>query len=379
VSADDLSIIQGPRGIESFKDRSGPARSIRNRHQRVRSQVPQARSDPDAAKAIISMEIVSSGSRTATTTTTVRLSRKAAKRSELCYLASPPPQDEDIPATKKPRFEIPIATVTAEAATETASPVVARALPPPPADDDAGNDDDDNDADANTDADDADGVNTDSVTETQPKAGASTVTRRRWTLEEDAKLASTVNNTSKRKCGKEYKINWDAVATLVPSRTSRQCYNKWNGALDPNIDRANGRTGTWAEGEDSKLKDAVQIHGSKNWGAVAALVPGRTKNSCRARWRDALDPNIDRANVRTTKKWLEDEDSKLKDAVQIHGSKNWDAVAALIPGRTQKQCNYRWQNTLDPSIALTTGRTGTWAEDEDSKLKNAVRMHGCKD
>jgi hypothetical protein len=340
VSADDLSIIQGPRGIESFKDRSGPARSIRNRHQRVRSQVPQARSDPDAAKAIISMEIVSSGSRTATTTTTVRLSRKAAKRSELCYLASPPPQDEDIPATKKPRFEIPIATVTAEAATETASPVVARALPPPPADDDAGNDDDDNDADANTDADDADGVNTDSVTETQPKAGASTVTRRRWTLEEDAKLASTVNNTSKRKCLKEY---WDAVAALVPSRTSRMCRGRWQNTLDPNIDRANGRVGTWAEDEDSKLRDAVRTHGGKDWAAIVALVPGRTRNQCHSRWQDVLDPNIDRANGRTGKKWLEDEDIKLKDAVRTHGGKNWRAIAALVPGRLDRQCRSRWR------------------------------------
>jgi hypothetical protein len=33
---------------------------------------------------------------------------------------------------------------------------------------------------------------------------------------------------------------------------------------------------------------------------------------------------------------------------------------------------------LDPSIALAAGRTGKWAEDEDIKLKNAVQMHGGK-
>jgi hypothetical protein len=37
---------------------------------------------------------------------------------------------------------------------------------------------------------------------------------------------------------------------------------------------------------------------------------------------------------------------KLKAAVQIHGGKNWDAVAALVPGRTRKQCQNRLRITL---------------------------------
>jgi hypothetical protein len=45
VSADDVSIVQEPRGIESTTDWSGPARSVRNRRRRVRFQVAHARSD----------------------------------------------------------------------------------------------------------------------------------------------------------------------------------------------------------------------------------------------------------------------------------------------------------------------------------------------
>jgi hypothetical protein len=37
------------------------------------------------------------------------------------------------------------------------------------------------------------------------------------------------------------------------------------------------RKGKWAADEDSKLKDAVQTHGGKNWKTIAALVLGRTK------------------------------------------------------------------------------------------------------
>jgi uncharacterized membrane protein len=198
-----------------------------------------------------------------------------------------------------------------------------------------------------------------------------------WTKDEDAKLTSALANTSKKKYGKENKPNWVAVAALVPGRTENQCYDRWRKVLDPGIDRANGHTGTWAEDEDTKLKDAVQTHGDKNWGAIAALVPGRTSSQCRKRWRDALNPSIDRANGRTGR-WAEDEDIKLKDAVQTHGDKNWGAIAMLLQGRTRMQCKRRCRDVLNPSIDRSNGRTGKWAEDEDIKLKDAVQTHGDK-
>jgi hypothetical protein len=36
--------------------------------------------------------------------------------------------------------------------------------------------------------------------------------------------------------------------------------------LNPNVDRASGRTGTWTEDEAIKLKDAVKMHGGKDGG-----------------------------------------------------------------------------------------------------------------
>jgi hypothetical protein len=54
-----------------------------------------------------------------------------------------------------------------------------------------------------------------------------------------------------------------------------------------------------------------------------------------------MNPNIDRAAGRMSK-WTEDEDTKLKDVVQTHGRKNWVAISAKIPGRTKKQCLNRW-------------------------------------
>jgi myb proto-oncogene protein len=150
--------------------------------------------------------------------------------------------------------------------------------------------------------------------------------------------------------------NWETIAALVPGRTKSQCSSRWHTISNPNIDRTPpGRTGKWEEDEDSKLKDAVQTHGGKNWATIATLVPGRTKQQCRNRW-NCLDSSIDGTAGRTGK-WAQDEDSKLKDAAQMHGGKNWSAVAALIPGRTQKQCLNRWKDFLDPSID-PNGRTG---------------------
>jgi myb proto-oncogene protein len=162
---------------------------------------------------------------------------------------------------------------------------------------------------------------------------------------------------------------------LVPGRTKNQCRDRWHGTLNPNITMTGGRTGSWTQDEDIKLKDAVQRHGAKDWGATAVLVPGRTKKQCWSRWHDVLNPSIALAAGRAGK-WTEDEDSKLKDAVQTYGCKNWGTISALVPSRTKKQCCDRWHDALDPNIDWANGRNGRWTEVEVAKLNDAVLTHG---
>jgi myb proto-oncogene protein len=102
-------------------------------------------------------------------------------------------------------------------------------------------------------------------------------------------------------------------------------------ALKPSIAPTAGRTGAWTEDEDLKLKAAVSTHGGKNWAAISALVPGRTKRQCNERWRNVLKPSIAPTAGRAGA-WTEDEDLKLKAAFQTHGGKNWNAIAAIVPG-----------------------------------------------
>jgi hypothetical protein len=217
------------------------------------------------------------GSNDANMNRTVKVRRKAANRTEPLFLRrgtrqrhspryfeSPPPQDEDNPAVarKKRRLEEPLpatrarttSTTTDEVARKTPSPNLSLCLPPPAVDNDDIN------------------ANADAVTDTQPNDGATRATARSWTTDEDAQLTSAVTNTSKKKCGRKrekeygkyYKTDWDAVSALVLGRTKLQCRKRRHYLLDPIIGRANGRTGKWAEDEDSKLKDAIQTHSVKS-------------------------------------------------------------------------------------------------------------------
>jgi hypothetical protein len=283
---------------------------------------------------------------------TFAVPRKAGKRTLPRDLATgelnivSPPQAVDIPATKKPRLQEPFSVSKDEADTKISSRDNTVSLP------DAA----------------ADHADIDPVKGTRATS--------RWTPEEDARLNSAVTNTCKSKDGKKCRINWAAVAALVGGRVEQQCRSRWYNALDANnVDLAKGRIGNWTAVEDSKLREAAQTHSSKNWAAIAASVPGRTKIQCGDRWRGALDPNINRAKVRTGK-WSKDEDTKLKDATQTHGGKNWAAIAALVPGRATSQCCSRWTYVLDPNIDQANGRTGKWDEFEDRKLGKAVKKHG---
>jgi hypothetical protein len=272
--------------------------------------------------------------------------RKVAKRSERWYQKVA--TTLSTPARKKPRHGEHVPTAIDEAASASPRSLVGL-LPPSPAD--------------------YDNENAGPVTSSQPNTCA-TVTGR-WTPEEDAELTIAVAKTKKKRSGKEYKMDWIAIAALVPGRTNRQCKWRW-----PTLILTAGRTGKWTKDEDLKLKDVVHKVGSKSWDNIASLVPGRTKRQCRSRWQ-AMDPSIDRSNIRKGK-WEECEDMKLMRAIEMRVDKDWVFIAALVPGRTQKQCNRRWLDVLNPSIALTAGSTGRWVEDEDVKLKAAVQTRGGK-
>jgi hypothetical protein len=162
-------------------------------------------------------------------------------------------------------------------------------------------------------------------------------------------------------------MHWYASLALDPGQTTtNQCRNRLHKAVgtpvdqmsgrtgrwtaeEVNIDRTTERKGKWTAEEDDKLFRAAEKFACTRWKAIAALIPGRTRKQCWNRWQYALDPSTVRISERTTGKWLAEEDKKLVSAVEKHNGKNWVEIAALVPGRTKRQCIDRWHKFLDTS------------------------------
>jgi hypothetical protein len=59
----------------------------------------------------------------------------------------------------------------------------------------------------------------------------------------------------------------------------------------------------------------------------------------------------------------------------MDGGKDWIAIAALVPGRTKLQYHKRWHNTLNNSNDRATGRSGTWTENADI-VRHTIKIYG---
>lgn len=62
----------------------------------------------------------------------------------------------------------------------------------------------------------------------------------KWSIHEDMRLKEIVATMEK--------VNWKAVARCFPNRNERQCYERWNYYLSPNVNN-----GAWSESEDQLL------------------------------------------------------------------------------------------------------------------------------
>lgn len=81
------------------------------------------------------------------------------------------------------------------------------------------------------------------------------------------------------------------------------------------------------------------------WKKVAQYVPGRTHVQCRERWVNSLDPSL------KLDEWTEEEDLKLKSAIDVNGY-SWSKVAACVPPRTDNQCRRRWMALFPGEVPM---------------------------
>ncbi|KAJ2078941.1 hypothetical protein H4R24_004128 [Coemansia sp. RSA 988] len=148
--------------------------------------------------------------------------------------------------------------------------------------------------------------------------------RAAWTPEEDRLLMVGVRvygpNTE----------SWPRIATLVPGRTNKSCRKRWFHSLDPSLHK-----GPWTPSEDDLLRQRVAQYPSQ-WSRVAEGITGRTDDQCAKRWRESLDPEIDRG------KWRPEEDRLLLEKYSELGTQ-WQKIATFFQGRPGLHCRNRWR------------------------------------
>lgn len=77
------------------------------------------------------------------------------------------------------------------------------------------------------------------------------------------------------------------------------------------------------------------------------------------------------ARSRGKHKFTPEEDRIIKEYVALHGMRDWNNVAMMLPQRTGKQVRERYINYLNPDVSLKP-----WTQDEEKLLIDLVNKYG---
>jgi hypothetical protein len=157
------------------------------------------------------------------------------------------------------------------------------------------------------------------------------------------------------------------TSQLFPGRTDEGVKSRWfkhiKPQLEPSSDASNIKP-HWPA-EDDTMVTTARERGDK-WEDIAMLLPGRSEEAARSRWRQHIKPRLEPSSSDTKSswhRWSADEDATFKAALE-RGDGNAD-IAKLFPGRCDEAVRHRrkgraqpqsTQMVPDPTAAVDGGR-----------------------